>query len=107
MRWLIPVGVVLMLCGALAAVTAYQRSDPAITALMRGTTAAPADDDSGGGGGGVLVLAGLSGLALAVGAGCIGVGLGRWKDPTPSLTRTANPWSEQPGEKGAPPTGLV
>ncbi|MEZ5292358.1 MAG: hypothetical protein R2745_14855 [Vicinamibacterales bacterium] len=106
MRWLIPVGVVLMLCGALAAVTAYQRAGPGL-AFQRGTTAAPAENASGGGRGGSLILAGLSGLALAVGAGCVGVGMGRWKDPTPSFTRSANPWSEQPGDKGDPPTGLV
>lgn len=103
MRWLTLVGVVLMLFGAAAAVAAYQRSTPDPAVLMQGSTAAPTDDDARS----PLVLAGLSGLALAVGAGCIGIGMGRWKDPTPSLTRTANPWSEQPGDRGDPPTGLV
>lgn len=49
----------------------------------------------------------LSGLSLAVGGGCIAVGMGRWTRPAPSATRPANPWNEQPADKGDPPVGLV
>lgn len=109
MRWLIPVGVVLMLAGGGGAVAAYMQSgasdDSAIAteASGDGVPAARANDTSTG----ALILAPLSGLALALGVGCIGVGMGRWTNPKPSYTRTANPWNEQPAEKGEPPIGLV
>ena len=54
-----------------------------------------------------LVLAPLSGLTLAVGLLCVGIGMGNWRRPIPSDVRPANPWSDQPGEHGDPPKGLV
>jgi hypothetical protein len=54
-----------------------------------------------------LLMAPLAGLALAVGLVCIGIGIGNWRRPTPSDVRPANPWSDQPGEHGDPPKGLV
>lgn len=110
MRWLIPIGLVLILAGVAGAITAYVQS--AETASTEGT--APADAD-----GGVpatranrtdtvsLVLAPLAGLALALGVGMVGVGMGRWTNPVRSYERPANPWNEQPAEKGGPPVGLV
>lgn len=61
------------------------------------------DDEDGG----QRLLGLLSGLALAVGGGCIAIGMGRWNTPAASATRPANPWNEQPGDKGDPPVGLV
>jgi hypothetical protein len=54
-----------------------------------------------------LYLAPLSGLTLAIGLVCIGIGMGNWRRPIPSDVRPANPWSDQPGEHGDPPKGLV
>jgi len=53
------------------------------------------------------ILAPLSGLALAIGLACVGVGIGHWRHPIPSNVRPANPWSDQPYEHGDPPKGLV
>jgi hypothetical protein len=109
MRWLIPVGVVLMIAGGGGAIAAYVQSattaESAIgmTDAGDGVPAARANSS----GTGALVLAPLAGLALALGVGCVGVGMGRWNNPAPSYQRTANPWNEQPAEKGGPPTGLV
>jgi hypothetical protein len=109
MRWLIPIGVVLILAGGAGAVAAYMQSaqDEPGASMTResgdGVPAARANST----GTGALILAPLSGLALALGVGCIGVGMGRWTRPVPSYRRTANPWNEQPAEKGEPPTGLV
>ena len=52
-------------------------------------------------------LAPLSGLMLAVGLVCVGIGIGNWRRPIPSDVRPANPWSDQPGERGDPPVGQV
>ena len=54
-----------------------------------------------------LFLAPLSGLTLAVGLVCVGIGIGNWRRPIPSDVRPANPWSDQPGEHGDAPKGLV
>ncbi len=54
-----------------------------------------------------MILAMLAGLGLASGLALVGIGMGNWRQPRPSYTRPANPWSEQPGEEGDPPTGLV
>ena len=54
-----------------------------------------------------VVLAPLSGLCLATGVVFMGIGAGHWKRPIPSDVRPANPWSDQPGEHGDPPKGLV
>lgn len=109
MRWLIPVGIVLILAGGAGAVAAYVQSAQADGSASitqdagDGVPAARANRTTTG----ALILAPLSGLALALGVGCIGVGMGRWTHPVPSYRRTANPWNEQPADKGDPPTGLV
>ena len=54
-----------------------------------------------------LILSPLSGLALATGLACVGIGIGHWRHPIPSNVRPANPWSDQPYEHGDPPKGLV
>ena len=54
-----------------------------------------------------VVLAPLSGLFLATGVVCLGIGAGHWKRPISSDVRPANPWSDQPGKHGDPPKGLV
>jgi hypothetical protein len=54
-----------------------------------------------------FLLASLAGLTLAVGLLCVGIGMGNWRRPVPSDVRPANPWSDQPGEHGDPPKGLV
>jgi hypothetical protein len=111
MRWLIPVGVVLMLAGGAGAIAAYvQAAQPAAgeSGSANGTSdgGVPADDANRSNTGS-LILAPLAGLALALGVGCVGVGMGRWSHPVPSYERPANPWNEQPADKGGPPVGLV
>jgi len=54
-----------------------------------------------------MIYGPLSGLALAVGLVCVGIGMGNWRRPVPSDVRPANPWNDQPGEHGEPPRGLV
>lgn len=106
MGWLIPVGVVLILLGVGGSMSAcYQFSGGSdeVTEGPDGGVPSQADET----GMGSMILAPLSGLALALGVGCIGVGMGRWRRPEPSNVRTANPFNEQPGEKGEPPVGLV
>lgn len=107
MRWLIPVGVVLILAGGAGAVAAYVQSAQderlVTTDAGDGVPAERANRSSAG----ALILAPLAGLALALGVGCIGIGMGRWTHPLLSYRRPANPWSEQPADKGGPPTGLV
>jgi hypothetical protein len=44
---------------------------------------------------------------MALGVGCVGVGMGRWSQPLSSYQRPANPWNDQPADKGGPPVGLV
>ena len=46
-------------------------------------------------------------VSLAVGFVCVGIGMGNWRRPIPSNVRPANPWSDQPGEHGDAPKGLV
>lgn len=81
MKLLLPIGVVLVVVG------------------MAGTAASC----SGSG----MIVAPLAGLTLAVGLVCVGIGIGNWRHPIPSDVRPANPWSDQPGEHGDPPKGLV
>jgi hypothetical protein len=52
-------------------------------------------------------MAPLSGLTLAIGLVCLGIGMGNWRRPIPSDMRPANPWSDQPGTHGDPPVGQV
>jgi hypothetical protein len=105
MGWLIPVGVLLILLGvggSMAACYDFSGGDQVTQGPDGGVPAQAAESDMAS-----LLLAPLSGLALALGVGCIGVGMGRWRRPEPSDVRTANPFNEQPGEKGEPPVGLV
>lgn len=108
MRWLIPIGLLLIVLGLGGALAAYSQSaradDPPTRVGAGGGVPADAANSSGLA---PILLAPLSGLALALGAGCIGIGVGRWTRPEPSSYRDANPWNEQPAEKGEPPTGLV
>jgi hypothetical protein len=109
MRWLVIVGVFLIVFGIGGSMGACYQS----------MTNERAGIDQPGPDGGVpsqqddspsaapMLLAVLSGLALAGGLVMVGVGMGRWRRPAPSSTRPANPWNEQPGDKGDPPTGLV
>jgi hypothetical protein len=108
MRWLIPVGLLLIVLGLGGAITAYVQSTrvdgpPGNVGASGGVPAESANAS----GIGPLILAPLAGLTLALGFGCIGIGVGRWNRPEPSYHRDANPWNEQPAEKGEPPTGLV
>lgn len=61
------------------------------------------DDDEAGPG--TMVL--LSGISFAAGLILMGIGIGNWKRPVPSGVRPANPWSDQPGDHGDSPKGLV
>jgi hypothetical protein len=111
MRWLIPVDVVLMLAGGAGATAAYVQS-----ARPHAGESASTNGVSGGGvpadqanrsHAGALILAPLAGLAMALGVGCVGVGMGRWSQPLSSYQRPATPWNDQPADKGGPPVGLV
>ncbi len=111
MRWLIPVGVVLMLAGGAGAIAAYvQSARPTAgdsTSANRPSDGGVPADEANRSNAGSLILAPLAGLALALGVGCLGIGMGRWSHPVPSYRRPANPWNEQPADKGGPPVGLV
>lgn len=111
MRWLLPVGVLLIVIGLGGGIGAcYQAS------VNRDVLAAGAPESLAGGVPAEqaadpprtpLVMALLSGLALALGTGMVIVGMGHWRRPIPSDARPANPWSDQPVDKGDPPIGLV
>ncbi|MGE0462049.1 MAG: hypothetical protein AB7Q16_11830 [Vicinamibacterales bacterium] len=111
MRWLLPVGVFLIAIGLGGSIGAwYQTSEsrvvPGVNAsesLEGGVPAQAADEPSRA----PLLIAPLAGLALALGLGLAAVGVGHWRRPVPSNVRPANPWSDQPAEKGDPPIGLV
>jgi hypothetical protein len=112
MKLLMPIGAVLIAIGmAGSAASCYGNAifDGAETrtaaAQMDGATDAPAkeSEDSTP----RLFLAPLSGLTLAIGLVCVGIGMGNWRRPIPSDVRPANPWSDQPGRDGEPPQGLV
>ena len=109
---LMPVGAVLVVVGmAGSAASCYGNSifdggsETATAAEQQGATEVPADqtNDSRA----RLVLAPLSGLTLAIGLVCLGIGVGNWRRPVPSDVRPANPWSDQPGSQGEPPVGQV
>jgi hypothetical protein len=112
MKLLMPIGAVLIAIGmAGSAAACYGNAifdgpdTQTTTRQLEGATDAPADqsEDSTP----RLFLAPLSGLALAVGLVCVGIGMGNWRRPIPSDVRPANPWSDQPGEHGDAPKGLV
>lgn len=112
MKLLLPIGALLIAIGtAGSAAACYGNSifDGAETqtmaSQMEGQTDSPAaasDDDTP-----RLFLAPLSGLALAIGLVCVGIGIGNWRRPVPSEVRPANPFSDQPKEHGDPPVGQV
>jgi hypothetical protein len=54
-----------------------------------------------------LFLGPLSGLTLAIGLVCVGIGIGNWRRPIPSEVRPANPFSDQPKDQGEPPVAKV
>lgn len=111
MRMLMPIGVLLILIGTGGSVAAcygnaiFDAGDTETAAQLQGQTesAAQVGDESSP----RLILAPLSGLILAIGLVCVGIGMGNWRRPIPSDVRPANPWSDQPAEHGDPPRGLV
>lgn len=111
MGMLMPIGIVLILLGTGGAVAAcygnaiFDGDDTETAAQLQGHTDAPADQTADGTP--RLYLAPLSGLTLAIGLVCVGIGMGNWRRPVPSDVRPANPWSDQPAEHGDPPRGLV
>lgn len=109
MGLLMPLGVVLVVLGMAGSATACLQNesfgaDHAQT-QPTGQTETQASPDGGSGLG--VLLAPLSGLLLAGGVVCLGVGAGNWKRPILSDARPANPWSDRPSEHGDPPKGLV
>ena len=109
---LMPIGAVLIAIGmAGSAAAGYGNSmfggaeTETAAAQLNGTTDSPAEESNDSSP--RLFLAPLSGLTLAVGLVCVGIGMGNWRRPIPSDVRPANPWSDQPREHGDPPKGLV
>ncbi len=112
MRLLLPLGALLIAIGTAGSAAAcygnsiFDRDETeTLASQMEGNTDTPADaagDETP-----RLLLAPLSGLALAVGLVCVGIGIGNWRRPIPSDVRPANPYSDQPGEHGDPPVGQV
>ena len=112
MRMLMPIGVVLILLGAGGSlVSCYggqlldNKQTETTAAQLNDHTDSPADLNRDVGP--RLALAPISGLALAIGLVCVGIGMGNWRRPVPSDVRPANPWSDQPAEHGDPPVGQV
>jgi hypothetical protein len=112
MKSLMLIGVVLIAIGAAGGAASCfgtgifdgPETDTA-AAQMAGTTDAPAEESNDGSP--RLFLAPLAGLTLAIGLVCVAIGMGKWRRPIPSDVRPANPWSDQPGNQGEPPKGLV
>lgn len=112
MRVMVPIGIVLILVGmAGSAASCYGNAifggaeTETAASRMSGVTDSAADlakDSSS-----RPYIAPLAGLTLAIGLVCVGIGIGNWRRPIPSDVRPANPWSDQPGEHGDPPRGLV
>ena len=112
MRLLMPIGVVLVVIGMAGSIAScygtslFDNGQTAtVASQMDKQTDAPAGtakDASP-----RLYLAPLAGLMLAAGFVCVGIGMGHWRRPIPSDVRPANPWSDQPGDHGEPPRGLV
>jgi hypothetical protein len=113
MNLLLPVGAVLIAIGtAGSAAACYSNAlfdgpeTDTVASRMEGQTDAPANE-SDQGGTPRLFLAPLSGLTLAIGLVCVGIGIGNWRRPIPSEVRPANPYSDQPTDDGDPPVGQV
>ena len=114
MRLLLPVGAVLIAIGtAGSAAACYGTSlfkgpeSNTAAAQMEGSTDVPANETGEDASRSRLFLAPLSGLTLAVGLVCVGIGVGNWQRPIPSAVRPANPYSDQPKDHGDPPVGEV
>ena len=112
MKLLLPIGALLIAIGmAGSAAACYGNSifggseTETVASQMEGQTDAPADASNGSTP--RLFLAPLSGLTLAIGLVCVGIGIGNWRRPIPSDVRAANPWNDQPREHGDPPVGQV
>ena len=111
MGLLMPIGILLILLGTGGSVAAcygnaiFDSGDTRTAAQLQGQTDAPAEETTDEMP--RLYLAPLSGLTLAIGLVCVGIGMGHWRRPIPSDVRPANPWSDQPAEHGDPPRGLV
>jgi len=112
MKLLMPIGVVLVVIGMAGSAASCQGNaifggaeTQRTAAQLNGPTDKPADQ--GNQSSPRMLVAPLAGLTLAVGLVCVGIGLGNWRRPIPSDVRPANPWSDQPGEHGDPPKGLV
>lgn len=111
MKWMMPIGVVLILLGSGGSLAAcygnalFDGEESRSASELQGQTDSPAGETSDGSP--RLYLAPLAGLMLAVGLVCVGIGTGNWRRPVPSDVRPANPWSDQPAEHGDPPKGLV
>jgi hypothetical protein len=110
---LMPLGAVLIAIGTAGSAAACYGSDlfggpetETLASRMDGPTDAPAneadDADSV-----PMFLGPLSGITLAVGLICVGIGIGNWRRPIPSEVRPANPFSDQPKDQGKPPVGKV
>lgn len=112
MKLLLPIGAVLIAIGTAGSAAACLgnsvfdgKETETLASQMDDQTDTPAkagEDDSP-----RPFLAPLSGLMLAIGLVCVGIGIGNWRRPIPSDVRPANPWSDQPGEHGDPPVGQV
>jgi hypothetical protein len=112
MNLLLPVGAVLIAIGtAGSAAACFSNSifdgaeTDTVASRMEESTDAPAnesDQDTP-----RMFLAPLSGLTLAIGLVCVGIGIGNWRRPIPSDVRPANPYSDQPKDDGDPPVGQV
>jgi hypothetical protein len=111
MRLLLPLGAVLIALGTAGSAAACYGTGlftgagtQTAAKQMEGSTDAPANQPDGNEGSARLFLAPLSGLTLAVGLVCVGLGIGNWRRPVPSATRSANPYSDQPQD---PPVSEV
>jgi hypothetical protein len=111
MKMLMPIGILLILIGTGGSVAAcygnaiFDRDEARTAAELTGQTDVPAGETTDRTP--RLYMAPLSGLTLAIGLVCVGIGMGNWRRPIPSDVRPANPWSDQPAQHGDPPKGLV
>jgi hypothetical protein len=108
MNLMMTIGAGLVVLGMAGSATACLQSESFAPGQSQERPTGQTDTQSAAGGSRLgLVLAPLSGLSLAAGVILMGIGIGNWKRPIPSEARPANPWSDQPGEHGDPPKGLV
>ena len=114
MRLLLPVGAVLIAIGTAGSAAACYGTGlfkgpeaSTVASRMEGSADAPANETDEQGRSAPLFLAPLSGLTLAVGLVCVGIGVGNWRRPVPTEVRPANPYSDQPKDTGEPPVGEV